>query len=342
MQKLVLFTFDYELFLGNRSGTVKDCILDPTRRLLGLFQDFGYKAIFFIDTVYLMRLQEIAAQYPEASADSEALQQQLTAIAQQGHFLFPHIHPHWLDAVYLPAENQWSLNNTRYYQFSSLLPAQQQALFQRSVEMIRSIVRPVMPDHKIDGYRAGGWSIQPFSHFRPYFLQYGISHEWSVIPGKYQLSDAHAFDFRTAPSQEPIYHFDKDVCLKEKKGPFTEWTISCLSINRFERWFDFKVSGLLRRIKGREPLKGSTVTSVIREEGDAWENKDHIRMIASFESLNPFRLLKYKAAIRKSCYFHFISHPKMMSAYDFSMVEKLLRSMRKCTSIETDFRKAVI
>lgn len=342
MQKLVLFTFDYELFLGDRSGTVKDCILEPTRRLLALFLDFGYKAVFFVDTVYLMRLQEIAAQYPEASADREALQQQLTAIAQQGHFIFPHIHPHWLDADYLPAENQWSLNNTRYYQFSSLPAAKQQALFQRSVEMIRSITDPVMPDHRIDAYRAGGWSIQPFNHFRPYFLQFKISHEWSVIPGKYKFSDAHTFDFRAAPSQQPVYHFDMDVCLEEKNGPFTEWTISCLSVSRFERWVDFKVSGLLGRIRGKEPLKGSTVTSVIREEGDARENRDCIRMIASFERLNPFRLLKYRAAIRKSRYFHFISHPKMMSAYDFRMVEKLLISIKNNTSIETDFRKAVI
>lgn len=342
MKKLVLFTFDYELFLGDRSGTVKDCLIEPTRRILDLFRHFGFKAVFFIDTVYLLRLQEMAAQYPGALADWAALQQQLTTIAQQGHFLFPHIHAHWLDAVYSPAQNEWSLKNTRYYQFSSLPAAQQQSLFGRSVQMILSIAGPVVPGYRVDAYRAGGWSIQPFSHFRPHFLEQGIAHEWSVIPGKYHFSDAHEFDFRTAPAQEPVYHFDKDICQEEKQGPFTEWTISCLTLSRLERWIDFKVSGLLRRIRRKEASKGSTVASVIREEGDAFGNKNTVRIIASFEGLNPFRLIKYRAAIRKSGYYHFISHPKMVNAYEFKMVEKLFRSLRKEPSIETDFRKAAI
>ena len=33
-QKQLLVTFDYELFLGNRSGSVDECMITPTNKLV--------------------------------------------------------------------------------------------------------------------------------------------------------------------------------------------------------------------------------------------------------------------------------------------------------------------
>jgi len=342
MKKTLLFTFDYELFLGSRSGRVYDCIIEPTGRSLDLLSRYEFKAVFFVDTVYLMRLEEIVGQYEEAAKDLAAIKKQLATIVQQGHYIFPHIHAHWLDAVYLPGENEWSLENTRYYQFSRLLPEQQRLLFDRSVAIIRSIACPIIQDYKVDAYRAGGWSIQPFNGFRSCFLQHGILHEWSVIPGKYHFSDAHTFDFRKAPSDKSVYRFNEDPCQEDSAGPFTEWTISTLSLSRFEKWIDFKVNGIIRRLGRRGALKGSTVSSVIREEGDIYSGKNAVRTIASFEGLNPYLLKKYLAAIRRSGYFHFISHPKLITDLEFDMIRSLFASLQRINGIETDFRKLQI
>ena len=55
----ILFTFDYELFLGANSGTVEKCLLEPTNLLINLFDKFSIKnAIFFVDTSYLIRLEQ--------------------------------------------------------------------------------------------------------------------------------------------------------------------------------------------------------------------------------------------------------------------------------------------
>jgi len=338
----VLFTFDYELFLGARSGNPRECILDPTSRLLKLLQRFEWKGVFFVDTVYLMRLEEMAPEHPQAELDRADIMEQLAEIIAQGHTIFPHIHAHWLDAVYLAGANEWSLDNTRYYQFSSLPAGQQRTLFDASVQIIRSVGRKGEGQAKVDAYRAGGWSIQPFSHFKPFFLEYGIVHEWSVIPGKYHFSDAHSFDFRKAPAETPVYRFKDDVCQEDKSGPFTEWTISTLSMSRLEKWINFKISGYLHRT-GRGPVrKGTTVSSVIREEGDLYSSREKIRGIASFEGLNPFTLRKYRSAIRRSTYFHFISHPKLITDFEFKMIDRLFRSLKKMGGIETDFRKAAL
>ena len=336
MKRLVLFTFDYELFLGDRSGPVDGCLLDPTQRLLQLFGEFGFKAVFFIDTVYLMRLREIARQHPAAAADWIKLREQLKVMAGQGHYLFPHVHPHWLDAVYLPAENQWSLKNLRYYRFSALDTTQQRDLFSRSVELIREVAGEAQP---IDAYRAGGWSIQPFGDYRPLFLEYGITQEWSVIPGKYHFSDAQRYDFRTAPAGQTVYRFDEDPCLQVEDGPFTEWTISTLPLSRFEKWLDFKVNGFIHRFISKRVFKGSTVSSTMEAEGDVQAAPDQVRGIASFEGLNPFTLIKYLGRIRRSSYFQFISHPKLITDLEFSMVRRLFRALKKMGGICTDHRQ---
>jgi hypothetical protein len=340
-QKLLLFTFDYELFLGEKSGSVQECLIGPTNKLLNLLDECAFKAYFFIDTIYLLRLREKAMHHGPAKTDLDALTQQLVQMVKNGHEIHPHIHPHWMDAVYNPVINDWSLREKRHYSFASVSMEQQMRLFDQSVGIIRYVLDLAKVTQPVDSYRAGGWTIQPFVHFRPRFLQFGIRHEWSVVPGKYQLSDAHSFDFRGAPADEPVYHFDEDPCRKDAKGPFTEWTISSITMSGIEKWIDFKISGLLHRLGKRPAYKGKGVSSVIREEGDLYSSKGEKRIIASFEGLNPLTQKKYLSAIQRSGYFQFISHPKLITPYEFNMMEKFFGSLKRKFEIGTDFRKTL-
>jgi hypothetical protein len=336
--KLLLITFDYELFLGERSGTVQNCLINPTNNLLACLDEHAFKAVFFIDTVYILRLMEMAADHHRAKADLEAITNQLVQIVKKGHEVHPHIHPHWMDAIYDPKVNEWNLSEKRFYTFASISEENRAKLFGNTVAFIKSILELANRIQPIDCYRAGGWSIQPFLNFKPFFIQHGIKNEWSIIPGKYQFSDAHSFDFRKAPVQNPIYRFQEDPCLEDRDGQFQEMTISSLSLNRFEKWFDFKISGILSRLGKRPPFMGKGVSSVIKDEGDSYCNGKQKRIVASFEGLNPFTLRKYFLAIRKADYFHFISHPKLITPYEFKMIDKLFKILKKINGIKTDFR----
>ncbi len=160
-------------------------------------------------------------------------------MVESGHEIYPHIHPHWMDAIYDPGINQWCLSEKRYYKFSSLPPHCQIDLFERSFQLIRSILDLTNRIQPVDCYRAGGWSIQPFIDFRSMFLNHGVKHEFSVVPGKYQFSDAQSFDFREAPQKDSYYRFDEDACLRDDSGPFTEWTISSVVLNKYEKMAKF-------------------------------------------------------------------------------------------------------
>ncbi len=118
--KFLILTFDYELFLGKRSGSVINCLINPTNRLLNLFLKYDIQTAFFIDTVYLMRMEALANQYAPVGRDLAKIKSQLTDIVKQGHYIFHHIHPHWLDAEYLENENQWDLSNTSKLTFDKI------------------------------------------------------------------------------------------------------------------------------------------------------------------------------------------------------------------------------
>src|SRR4051812_11803887 len=98
MQKKLLLTFDYELFLGVQSGKVDDCLIKPTNLLLSIMEEAKVKSIFFVDSVYLMRLKKQAETVEECQVDYEKITKQIRELIKKGHYVFPHIHPHWLDA----------------------------------------------------------------------------------------------------------------------------------------------------------------------------------------------------------------------------------------------------
>ena len=80
MKKPCLLTFDYELFF-KESGTPQACLLAPTYDLLTLLDKTGGKVTFFIDALYLRRLQE-AREHAETYAWIES---QIKTMVEKGH-----------------------------------------------------------------------------------------------------------------------------------------------------------------------------------------------------------------------------------------------------------------
>jgi hypothetical protein len=333
-EKLVLFTFDYELFLGKKSGSVEKCLIKPTDHLLQILNRFNRKGIFFVDTSYLIRLYEIAEIHERAKTDLGKIINQLKVIIETGHLLFPHIHPHWLDAKYNEKENEWDLSDFTKYRFTNINDKQKEYLFAKSIYILKSIINPVYPEYKMDSYRAGGWSIQPFADFKHYFDINNITNDFSVIPGKYQLSNAQFFDFRNAPVKD-VYNFDTDITIENKVGAYKEFTISSIFLSDILVWLNFKISGLLKRFKIAPYGKGSTVDNIITEESD-YNRKRGKRVVASIEGMTLVTFFKYYKAILKNNYFQFISHPKLVTRHELFLFKYLLFLLRK-KNIETDF-----
>ena len=73
IRKNILLTFDYELFLGKRSGSAQKCMIEPTNELLKILLKNNAKAIFFIDTTYLDQLERVSINHQKAKKDLEII-----------------------------------------------------------------------------------------------------------------------------------------------------------------------------------------------------------------------------------------------------------------------------
>ena len=51
-KKTIILSYDYELFFGDRSGTVLKSIVEPTNKLMDVMGQNGFRGNFFVD--YLM------------------------------------------------------------------------------------------------------------------------------------------------------------------------------------------------------------------------------------------------------------------------------------------------
>lgn len=333
----LIFSFDYELFLGKDSGSVQRSLINPTASMLKLLKKNGFKGMFFVDTLYLNRLLEAASRYPAARKDFAVISDQLRTMAREGHEIFIHLHPHWFDAVYQPENNKWDLSNFDHYRFSSLTEQKRAEAFRISREILSDILGDIpLP---MDTYRAGGWSIQPFTDFKPYFKQYGIRYECSVIPGKWCESSGQSFDFSQAP-EKGVYRFEQQVTEETPGGSFTQLAISIMEIPRWVNYLDNKFNVLFFLLKWRYawPMgDGKTIQLTDIKQGDI-HDRGRKRIFASFENASFFYYFLFLRAVKKRPYMHFISHPKILSPMNLFFTGLFLKRLSKKFSVDNDFR----
>ena len=48
------------------------------------------------------------------------IEDQIKNIKDNGHYIFYHIHPHWLDAIYNEENNEWDLSNKIKFSINNL------------------------------------------------------------------------------------------------------------------------------------------------------------------------------------------------------------------------------
>ena len=218
-EKTISLTFDYELYLGGSSGTPQNCILQPTRKLLSVFNRLRIKGTFFVDILYYLRLLE----NPQTLVDAYSIRDQIREIVLQGSRVELHLHPHWLDAIYV--NGQWEFPVLDKYRLQALPEQQIRHLFSIGVKSLKEIIQPIDYKYQIAAFRAGGFCIQPFVLLKDSFILNGISIDSTVSAGLLGHSEVHSYDFRDAPNTA-MYRFTDDPVKPEDNGVFYEVPIT--------------------------------------------------------------------------------------------------------------------
>jgi hypothetical protein len=304
----ILFTFDYELYLGSKSGTFEKCMLEPGEALRALLEKYQATGIFFVDTLGLLK-----------AGGESGLQQQVRQVNDQlkslhaaGHYIFPHLHPHWLDSKYNPQTRQFDLGELSRYSAASLPVHIVSELMANSIAYLRSLGI----DHRQWGYRAGGWCIQPFSRYRAIFEAQKISSEFSVLPGYRNDNTSQYFDFSKVQMCEP-YKFSQEVETPDPRGHFVEYPIS-----RIETAGRSLRRRLLLKYLWRKGDRGwgdglSAQTTALKSDIAGYE-------MVSIDMLTADKLSAYKQFLHANRYMHWISHPKMLTRHGLGQFGKFL------------------
>jgi hypothetical protein len=307
----IFITLDYEIFFGSNSGTQERCILHPTKLLLDILNQYNIKATFFIDSGYLIKMDEHRTEFPQIEKDYQEVIAQILELDKDGHDIQLHIHPHWEDSFY--DGEKWILDTTRYklHDFSSLEIAD---IIHRYKKVLTNIV-----GDKVFVYRAGGWCMQPFAKIEEALKRENIWLDSTVFRGGLNESITHSFDFREMPKLDN-WMFDKDPLVVEKKGFFREIPISSYRVSPLFFWklaFFKKLGSSQYRAFGDGSAAG----------GSKW---DKFRMlfkptfsVVSIDGMKIDFLEKAYQSYKKKLAEHFvlIGHQKSLTPYSLKKLE---------------------
>jgi hypothetical protein len=322
-KKSVILTFDYEVFLGRETGTIRNCVLNPTNAILRILKENNATAIFFVDATWLKFLKE------EFSSDFHLVAEQLRDIVESGSSVELHLHPQWIDAY--KTGNQIVFSSYKHYKLHTLSQEEIFDLFANSVNLLQSIT-----SKKIYCFRAGGWCIEPFNKIEDAFKACGIKYDFSVVPGLL-LSEGkdYDFDYSRAP-QLPFYSFYKDIQRPDRKGMFTEFPLTTYSTNPFYRI----VNKVLLKIKNDQIFGdgiGNKGKSVSRKFFRLFNFSKEKLSLDNTSSI----LFKYLLSthLRKRHLIVAVSHPKLASKETLQNLKYVIRKYKTLspTDLESHF-----
>ena len=309
-------TFDYELYFGKNSGTPERSIVNPTNRLMEVLDKYGFKASFFVDAGYLLRLDEYRKSNDSLELDYQTLSKQLMLLSEAGHDIQLHIHPHWEDCYYDGA--RWIMDTARYriHDFG----------FEEVAELVcryKKVLTDLIGKEPF-AYRAGGWCIQPFGHLKDALKLNNIWLDSTLYKNGKNKSDTHFFDFKGMPDKS-LWRFEDDPLIENKNGFFTEIPISSYRVSPlfFLKLVFYRKLG---SVKHKSFGDGSAATG---------SGLDKLRMLTRFTN-SVVSVDGYKASYLDAAYrelvtknnhenFVIIGHPKAMSAYSLEKLEQFIK-----------------
>ena len=322
-KKKVILSFDYELFFGDKSGTVLKTLIEPTNKILDAMDSVGFKGNFFIDWQMLKYLKEENTE--RTLSDYNLIKNQLKDMVRRGHRIELHIHPHWVDAKY-NGDGTWNFSDFRHYCLNSFAPDEITDMFIEGTNLLESIAREIIPDYKIVAFRAGGWAVQPFKLLVDGFHKTGIKIDSSIMPGLGVLSPHACIDYTTAKSPSCGFYKFKDNETVEEEGEFLE-----IPISTCKRTLPVKVISRLSRIFKCEVGAITDGThSRTGEIEDQWLNPHHLGVF-TFSNITPIETFFRQVTNNEREVICYIEHPKDFSKYTARNIKAL--SYSRCDSI---------
>jgi len=313
----IFLTLDYELFFGKNSGTQQKCIIEPIDKLLNILDKYDIKATFFVDSGYLIKLDEYRKQYPILEDDYCAVRSQIEELDKNGHDIQLHIHPHWEDSCFNGTKWMIDIGRYRLHDFNK-------NEIDDIVYRYKKVLTDIVGD-KIFMHRAGGWCLQPFEMLVGALKKYNIWLDSTVFEDGKNKSPSHFFDFTNAP-KKTLWKFNANPLIEDKNGFFTEVPIGSYKVSPLFFW---KLAYL--KFLGNNRYKAFGDGNAASSSTSKWSK---FRMLTQYTnsvvSIDGYKVSFLEKAYREflkkedSTNFVVIGHPKAMSLFSLEKLEEFI------------------
>lgn len=319
----LLFTLDYELFLGSRSGDVENCLIKPLNLYLNKVEPYGVRFTIFVDASYLYALRLNVREYPQLRTDFEKISAHLLELQSRGHDIQLHIHPQWYYSTFDGAE--WTIDTT-HYKLSDMDRGEMKRLFGESKELLDGII-----GKKTVAFRAGGFSAQPTELLTDLFAEYELVLDSSVCPGAFYDSKYQKYDYRKSP-EGMMYRFESDICSESAEGRFWELPIT---MHRVSPLFHWKLVGvrLWSRLakSGRHKTYGNGCSVKTTSDSIFGRLTHHCNTMATIDGykitfLKDAIVASAQAGHRTMC---ILGHPKLATPFSVKKIDKICAFVRE-------------
>src|SRR5690349_15871233 len=173
----VILTSDYEIH-GNGEGSPLALMVQPTDRMLRLFDRYGAKLTIMADVAEILRFQEHLLRTGQDEFAFGAIVDQLQRAVSTGHDVQLHLHPSYCTAVHRNGRWEQDYEN---YDLARLGYRRIVELVHTGREFLESVLRPVKPDYQCSAFRAGNWAMQPSSDAVRALIEAGMRIDTSVF-----------------------------------------------------------------------------------------------------------------------------------------------------------------
>jgi hypothetical protein len=253
----VIHTLDYEIH-GNGDGCPWKLMVEPTARLLDLFDEYGAKLTIMADVAEILKFRSYAEQTGKDTYYSQAIESQLKDAIRRGHDVQLHLHCSYFNARH---ENGKWLQDWSEYNFAGLPEARINEVVAIGKQYLEDLLCPVDPGYRVSTFRAANWSVSPSRNVVRALAGHGITYETSVF--KYGRRQGLVnFNYTDAYSNLLPWPVSEDnICRRDDSSDLIEvpiysenrWIGAFLSWVRVQRAWEGRQHRIVQLKNGGEP-----------------------------------------------------------------------------------------
>jgi len=230
----LIISLDYELPAGGRGDVLRHLVL-PSERLLHICERHGAKLTIMAEMGELWAFEELAnSRFSDQFAFplSSVIRDQLRGAIRRGHDVQLHLHPQWLRARW--QGSRWFVDYAHYKLTDFSLEEMTDSLC-RGKRDLEAMFRPIAPDYRCIGFRAGNWNTQPCEAYLAALRQAGLQSDSSVFKWGYTRNPAADVDYRRAWSNvRPWFADGRDINSPSAAGEILEVPIAAEQVHGFQ------------------------------------------------------------------------------------------------------------